>query len=204
MSAPRDEDRLLDHQYDEIQEYDNPLPGWWTAIFVVTILWAVVYFANVIPGVGRGKGWIANYQADSTAAVEKYGAARTQAAAVDLAPMEAALADPAQVAAGRAIFGEKCAVCHLPDGGGSIGPNLTDDYWIHGSKHLDILTTITNGVPDKGMLTWRGVLKPEQIAHVAAYVTTLRGTTPEKAKEPQGIRSGEEGQAVPADSNAAK
>ena len=73
MSAPRDEDRLLDHKYDDIQEYDNPLPGWWTLILWGTIVWAVLYFFNFIPGLGTGKGRIANYQADSTAAAEKYG-----------------------------------------------------------------------------------------------------------------------------------
>lgn len=204
MSAPRDEDRLLDHNYDDIQEYDNPLPTWWNVIFLATIIWSVAYFANVIPGVGTGKGRQANYEQEVAAATEKFGAAQEAATAIDVAPMEAAIADPAQIADGKGIFVEKCAVCHEKDGGGNIGPNLTDEYWIHGPTNTNILTTITNGVPEKGMLTWRGVLKPEQIAHVAAYVTTLQGTTPAKAKEPQGVKVGEEAAAVPADTTAAQ
>jgi cytochrome c oxidase cbb3-type subunit III len=187
MSAPRDEDRLLDHQYDDIQEYDNPLPTWWSLILWVTIVWAVLYWLNVIPGVGTGKGRQANYEAEMAAAQEKYGSPEQQAtAAVDVAAMEKALADPAQVALGKETFETTCAACHEKDGGGNIGPNLTDDAWIHGNTHKNILTTVTNGVPDKGMPTWSAVLKPEQLAQVSAYVVTLHGKTPAKAKAPQG------------------
>lgn len=191
MSAPRDEDRLLDHNYDGIQEYDNPLPGWWTLILWATIIWSVLYFFNFIPGVGSGKGRIANFQADSTAAVEKYGTPAQQAASsIDVNLMLAAMQDPAKLAAGKAIFDDpsKCTTCHLADGGGLVGPNLTDDYWIHGPRPIDILTTITNGVPDKGMLTWGPVLGPEKVAQVAAYVYSLHGKTPAKPKEPQGTK----------------
>ncbi len=195
MSAPREEeDRLLDHKYDGIQEYDNPLPGWWTLILWGTIVWAVLYFFNFIPGLGQGKGRIANYQADSTAAAAKYGTAEQQAAkaagAIDVSLVLADLKDPAKIAAGKAIFLDpsKCVTCHVADGGGLIGPNLTDDFWIHGATPKDILTTITNGVPDKGMLTWGPILGPEKCAEVAAYVVTLHGTKPAKPKEPQGAR----------------
>lgn len=190
------EDRLLDHRYDDIQEYDNPLPGWWTLILWATIVWAGLYFLNVIPGVGTGKGRVANYDRDMAAAQEKYGAAQAQAAtaSIDVAAMDAAIGDPAKLAAGKAVFATTCVACHMADGGGNIGPNLTDDYWIHGATHKDILTTITNGVPDKGMPTWSAVLKPEQITSVAAYVTTLHGTHPAKPKEPQGVKVDENGQ----------
>ena len=100
--------------------------------------------------------------------------------------MEKALADPAQVALGKATFETTCAACHEKDGGGNIGPNLTDDAWIHGNTHRSILTTVSNGVPDKGMPTWSAVLKPEQLAQVSAYIVTLHGTKPAKAKAPQG------------------
>lgn len=187
MSAPRDEDRLLEHQYDDIQEYDNPLPTWWNLILWATIVWSVLYWLNVIPGVGTGKGRQANYEADMAAASEKYGAPAEQAAAtLDAAAVAAALADPAKVAAGKATFETTCAACHEKDGGGNIGPNLTDDAWIHGNSHKSILATITNGVPDKGMPTWSAVLKPEQMAEVAAYIVTLHGTKPAKAKPAQG------------------
>jgi cytochrome c oxidase cbb3-type subunit III len=191
MSAPRDEDRLLDHQYDEIQEYDNPLPAWWTIILWATIAWAVLYSLNVIPGVGTGKGRMANYEADLAAAAEKYGSPEQQAAAsIDVAAMEAALASPGALAAGKATFETTCAACHEADGGGNIGPNLTDDFWIHGNTHRSMLTVVTNGVPDKGMPMWSAVLTPEQVAQVSAYIATLHGTTPAKAKAPQGEKLG--------------
>lgn len=191
MSAPRDEDRLLDHQYDEIQEYDNPLPAWWTIILWATIVWAALYGLNVIPGVGTGKGRQANYEAELAAAAEAYGSPEQQAgAAIDVAALEAAIADPAALAAGRTTFAASCAVCHEADGGGNIGPNLTDDYWIHGNTHRGLLTVVTNGVLDKGMPQWSAALSPEQIAQVTAFVATLHGTKPAKVKAPQGERLG--------------
>lgn len=187
MSAPQEKDRLLDHQYDEIQEYDNPLPTWWTLILWVTVVWSVLYWLNVIPGIGSGKGRVANYETEVAMAAERYGTPEQQASAsIDVAAVGAALADAGALAAGRATFDATCAPCHEKDGGGNIGPNLTDDYWIHGNTHRGILTTIVNGVPDKGMPTWSAVLTPEQIAQVSAYLTTLHGTTPAKAKAPQG------------------
>ena len=190
MSAPRDEDRLLEHQYDEIQEYDNPLPGWWSLLLWATVVWAALYFFNFIPGIGTGRGRIASYQRDSLAAVAKYGTPQQQAEkGIDEAAVLAALEDPAQIAAGRQVFVTTCAPCHQADGGGNIGPNLTDDYWLHGGRPRDILATVTNGVPDKGMPTWGPVLGPQKVAQVAAFVVTLHGTHPAKPKAPQGEKA---------------
>jgi cytochrome c oxidase cbb3-type subunit 3 len=194
MSPSKDEDRLLEHKYDDIQEYDNPLPGWWTLIFLVTVIWAVLYFFNFIPGLGTGKGRVANYEKEMNAAAEKYGTPQQQAArasgSIDVSLMLAYMKDPARLAAGKAIFVDpsRCSSCHMADGGGLVGPNLTDDYWIHGAQPKDILATITNGVPDKGMLTWGPILGPEKCAEVAAYVTTLHGMHPAKPREPQGVK----------------
>lgn len=205
MSAPRDEDRLLDHQYDEIQEYDNPLPAWWTILLWATIVWAALYALNVIPGVGSGKGRVANYESEVAAAAGQFGTPEQQAtAALDVAAVETALADAGALARGKATFAASCAACHLADGGGSIGPNLTDDFWIHGNTHLAMLTVVTNGVLDKGMPQWSAALSPEQIAQVTAYVATLHGTKPATAKEPQGEKLGAPvaGEPAPADSAA--
>ena len=96
---------------------------------------------------------------------------------------------------GKEIFLKNCSPCHRKDGGGLVGPNLCDDYWIHGSNFVDNLRTIYNGVPSKGMLTWKGVLKPDEIHAVASYIYTLRGTHPVNPKPP-------ENQAQPAAPNA--
>ncbi|MCC6649826.1 MAG: c-type cytochrome [Candidatus Eisenbacteria bacterium] len=205
MSTPRDEDRLMDHKYDDIQEYDNPLPTWWNVIFWATIIWSIIYFLNVIPGVGSGKGRQALYEDEMAKAQELYGSPEQQAeAAIDEGAMAAALADPAKLEAGKVVFATTCSPCHNMDGGGNIGPNMTDDYWIHGNSPKAILTTITKGVPEKGMPTWAATLKPDQIANVAAYITTLRGTKPAVAKEPQGILMTPDGQPAGADSGAVK
>ena len=194
MSPSKDEDHVLDHQYDEIQEYDNPLPGWWTLIFWACIVWAVLYALNVIPGLGNGKGRVANYDREINAAAEKYGTPQEQAAklagTIDVGLMLSFLKDPARLAAGKAIFEDpsKCSSCHMADGGGLVGPNLTDDYWIHGAQPKDILSVVVNGVPDKGMLTWGPILGPEKCAEVSAYVYTLHGTRPATPKEPQGTK----------------
>ena len=190
MTDRRDEDRLLDHEYDGIREYDNPLPRWWVIILWVCVIWSVVYLVNLVPGVGSGPGRVRQYENEMAAARAKYGDPAAQAAgnAVDDATVRAAAKDPAQVALGHTTFVTYCVSCHRDDAGGNIGPNLTDDYWIHGGKPSQIHNTISNGVLDKGMPAWNAVLKPEQVLAVAAYVTTVHDTHPKDAKEPQGTK----------------
>ena len=191
-------DRILEHDYDGIREYDNPMPGWWVYIFWATIAFAVLYWLNV-PGLGSGKGRIAAYQADLARAQAKYGAPSAPAVALSEADLLAAAQDPAKLALGRTTFTTNCAACHGADGGGVIGPNLTDDHWIHGGAPLNLLGTVQNGVLDKGMPAWNAVLKPEQVEAVVAYVATLHGTTPANPKAPQGVKAGE---AAPGDAAA--
>jgi cytochrome c oxidase cbb3-type subunit 3 len=93
--------------------------------------------------------------------------------------------DPAVLGKGQQTFITLCAPCHRPDGGGLVGPNLTDDYYIHGSNYVDNLKVIINGVPEKGMITWKGLLKPSEIQAVASYIFTLRGTKPPNPKPPE-------------------
>lgn len=182
------QDRLLDHNYDGIQEYDNPMPRWWVGLFWATIVFSVIYYLNVIPGVGTGPGRIANYEREMKIAGEK--AAALEAARPKLELTDSAIwgltRNDGALAAGKATFASTCSPCHRPDGGGNIGPNLTDDYWLHGNRPMEIVHTITTGVPDKGMPTWGSTLSPEQIADVAAYVMTLHGTRPPQPKSPQG------------------
>ena len=187
MNRRPDQDHLLDHNYDGIQEYDNPMPRWWVTIFYVTILYAVLYWLNV-PGIGSGKGRIASYEREIAALRAKQAAAAPAGGPVSEEALLAIVHDPAKLAAGKATFTTTCAPCHRADGGGQIGPNLTDDYWIHGGKPQQILSTVANGVPDKGMPAWGQVLGPDQIPGVVAYVISLRGTHPPNPKEPQGTK----------------
>ena len=184
-SKKPDEDRILDHDYDGIQEYDNPMPRWWLNILYVTILFSVVYVLNFIPGVGSGGGRVARYEAEMAKAQELRDA-EAKAHPVTAEGILAMSHDAAAVARGRDRFKATCAQCHREDGGGNIGPNLTDDYWLHGGAPGNIITTVTQGVPAKGMPAWGTVLRPDDLTAVAAYVLTLRGTHPPKPKEPQG------------------
>jgi len=192
MDEPRsggpEEDRILDHEYDGIREYDNPLPRWWLNVFYVTILFAVVYVLNIVPGVGTGQGRIANYEAEMARAKEQRDAEAASAGPVTAQSLAALAHDPAAMAKAGARFKSTCAPCHRDDGGGNIGPNLTDDFWLHGGDPLQIVQTVTNGVAAKGMPAWGPVLKPDELAAVVAYVTTLRGTNPANPKAAQGDR----------------
>ena len=175
-------DRLLDHSYDGIQEYDNPLPRWWVWIFWACIAFAAAY--GLLPGgVLRGPGRVAEYNAAMAEAARLH----PPAPEVSEAALLALAGDARALAAGKQVFVTTCAPCHRPDGGGLIGPNLADDYWIDGGTIAEIHHTITVGVLDKGMPNWGKILKPEQVTSVAAYVYTLRGTNPPNPKPPQGV-----------------
>lgn len=188
MSADHKQDeRLLEHNYDGIQEYDNPMPLWWLWGFYATIVFSVLYWFNVA-GIGSGKGRIANYEQEIAAATEKYGDLRAQAVQVDEASVIAAAGDPAALAAGKETFMATCSPCHRPDAGGVIGPNLTDDWWIHGNKPMDMVHLVSNGVLDKGMPAWNQTLSPEQIRNVVAYVMSVHGTNPKAPREPEGTK----------------
>jgi cytochrome c oxidase cbb3-type subunit 3 len=199
MSDEPKEDLLLDHEYDGIQEYDNPMPRWWIGIFWVTIVFAVLYWLN-LPGVGSGKGRIATYEQEMSEAQATYG---SLAPAPGSGPSEAELIafaqDPAKRERGKTVYETNCTPCHRSDGGGSIGPNLTDDFWVHGGAPARILNSVSAGVLDKGMPAWGTVLKPDDVAAVIAYVMSLRGTNPPAPKEPQGVK--EEGAAAEAGKN---
>lgn len=177
-----DKDRLLEHQYDGIQEYDNPMPRWWVISFWATIVFSVVYALN-LGDIGSGEGRIAEYEADMVAwraahpdEVQRLGAAELLAAADD----------PGTVAEGREIFARNCAACHAADGGGGIGPNLADGHWIHGGQIDDLGRVITEGVLAKGMPEWGRILTPREVTAVTAYVWQLAGTTPAAPKDPEG------------------
>lgn len=181
----KEEDIDLDHEYDGIRELDNDLPPWWLWMFYITIAIGVAYFAyyHVL---GWGMSSSEAYAHEMKVAkeeVDKYLA--TQANLVDETNV-VALTDANELAKGKETYDLYCAACHLADGGGSVGPNLTDDYWLHGNSIQDIFKTVKYGVPEKGMISWKTQLSAVQMQEVASYILTLHGTTPANPKEPQG------------------
>ncbi|MCF6237314.1 MAG: c-type cytochrome [Candidatus Marinimicrobia bacterium] len=247
---------LIDHDFDGIQEYDNDLPGWWKALFLITIIIAIIYvpyyhLAGDLQDVeyqkemgtyseaGRGRGPLTAYTSPYASDGEITPALRAEmdrilnvpfdeqlmrtmskADADQLAKLEAAfpgvfaaymngdtpalaaapadeqekptgsmaaLTDEASLTAGKKIWDTQCFSCHLNDGGGLIGPNMTDNYWIHGGDMASIVHLINVGVPAKGMVPWEAILTPDQITQVASFIKVkLAGTTPATPKAPEG------------------
>jgi cytochrome c oxidase cbb3-type subunit III len=176
--------RLIDHQYDGIQEYDNPMPRWWLGTFYVTIVFSAIYLFNVGP-VGIGPGRIGEYDAAVARAAAEHPPALPGG---DSSPAELAalVNDAGALAEGKQLYATNCAACHAADGGGNIGPNLTDKYWLHGGAIDDMYKTVRLGVMAKGMPAWDKILKPAQLDRVVAFVYSLRGSTPAKPKAPEG------------------
>ena len=180
-------DELLDHDADGIREFDNDLPRWWLYGFYFTIVFAALYLVNyhVLPRPLFGhQGMVAEYQAEVEAA-SRAAAARPHDAAHHAALV--ALTDAASLEKGRAVFegpDNVCFSCHRKDLGGLVGPNLTDDRWLHGCSVGDVVKSITTGFPLKGMMPY-GVGKPltdEQVLQVASYVLSKRGSSPAAPK----------------------
>jgi cytochrome c oxidase cbb3-type subunit 3 len=185
MSKDPKDPLLLDHEYDGIQELDNNLPRWWVWLFYITIIFSAVYL--VYYHVAKAGDLSAQeYQQEMKAgeALKAGAMSRFETTMDSLTPST----DPAVLASGQQTYAKLCAPCHRADGGGLVGPNLTDNYWIHGSNYVDTVKVIWDGVPAKGMITWKTMLKPDQIQSVASYIYTLRGAklaTPGKAPENQ-------------------
>jgi len=250
---------LIDHDFDGIQEYDNDLPGWWKALFLITIIIAIIYVPyyhlagdlqdveyqkemGTYVGDYEGRGAFSAYTSPYASDGEMTPALREQinlvldvpfndqlmrtmakadvdqlakletafpgvyavyvsggapaapepvAVVADAAPVSsggmAALTDEASLAAGKKIWDTQCFTCHLNDGGGSIGPNMTDKYWIHGGDMESIIHIIKVGVITKGMIPWESTLTPDQINQVSSYIKVkLVGSTPAAPKAPQG------------------
>ncbi|MES2176693.1 MAG: cbb3-type cytochrome c oxidase N-terminal domain-containing protein [Gemmatimonadota bacterium] len=176
-------DRLIEHSYDGIQEYDNPMPRWWVLTFWGTIIFSVLYALNV-GGMGTNGGRIAAYEKDLAAARAAHPAPSGPTSPDQLLALTK---DSHEVGEGKKVFAKNCASCHRPDAGGLIGPNLTDDVWLHGGKIDEINATITNGVLAKGMPPWGKMLAPREVDEVTAYVWSLHGTTPVNPKAPEGV-----------------
>lgn len=187
-SLDQESDILLDeHDYDGIKELDNVLPPWWLAGFYLTIIISVFYYIQVFTNPN-------SYNQEKEYALE------LEKAAADLEAYKAAnpelfddsnlvaFTDAENIAKGKELFMTKtCTACHATDGGGGIGPNLTDEYWILGGGFANIFQTLkVGGRPGKGMISWESQLSQLERQQLASYILTLEGTSPANPKEPQG------------------
>ena len=174
---------VLDHDYDGIKELDNHLPPWWKYMFYVTIVFAGVYL------------FMYHVSGSLPLQAEEYEIAMAEAQANIVTVDEGSSIDESNIifsddptvqSSGKTVYERNCVACHKAAGEGGIGPNLTDDYWLHGGSIQETYNTIKNGVPDKGMIAWGDVLSPSKMNDVTSYIYTLRGTNPPNAKAPQG------------------
>ena len=181
-----DQDKLLDHNYDGIQEYDNDLPRWWVWLFWITVIWGIIYvFYFHAPSTPTPHEKLAADLKEIDAQRAKHAPAPS--AGGDESTMLLALAKSTDaVTKGGAVFTAKCAPCHGAAGQGVIGPNLTDNFWIHGGAITDIKRTVVEGVPAKGMIAWKALLTADEMNNVVAYVWTLNGTNPPNPKAAEG------------------
>jgi cytochrome c oxidase cbb3-type subunit 3 len=173
------------HEFDGIKELDNPLPPWLKYIFYVTIIISVAYLTLVFVFKDDSIIQKKEYSKEMRAARAKTEVAvKEEAVKTAAAPMsqEQILAD------GKVTFDKICYVCHGKFGEGLVGPNFTDQYWIHGGRPEDLLKVINDGVIDKGMLSYKSQLNKKQIDHVIAYILSLQGTNPPNQKAPQGVK----------------
>lgn len=186
----------FEHEYDGIRELDNVLPPWWVWMFYTTIIFSVVYLIHYhispikalekIGFVGPGVGQEELYKMEMEQAEKEKQAYLAQMANKVNEENVTALTDENEIKQGKEVFMTNCVTCHGKEAQGGAGPNLTDDYWLHGGGIKNIFKTIKYGVPEKGMIAWESQLSPKQIQQVASYILTLRGTNPPGAKEPQG------------------
>jgi cytochrome c oxidase cbb3-type subunit 3 len=184
VPVEQEADVMLDHNYDGIKELDNALPPWWKWGFYFTIIVAVIYIFNYHV-FGTGKNPEQEYAAEMAEGkrIEELYKARTK----DLVDENnITMADADGIAAGKALFTQSCVACHMADGGGGIGPNLTDEYWIHRGGLNDIYNTIKIGYPEKGMQSWQTMYSPTQMRNLTCFVKSLKGTKPANPKAPQG------------------
>lgn len=170
------------HEYDGIKELNNPMPKWWLWLFYLSIVFAVIYFVRYHV-MHTGALQIEEYENEMSKAALNLKPATT----LELDETNVTLlTDETSLAEGQAIFEKDCAVCHLSKGEGLVGPNLTDEYWIHGGSIGDIFKIIKIGNPSMGMISWKDQLTPVQIQKVASFIYQLQGTNPPNPKAPQG------------------
>ena len=174
---------IIGHEYDGIREFDNSAPFWWQLFFYLSIAFGFVYYIYYELGTGASS--------DARLKAEMAEVLKLQAQNEGAAPGEPEFGKLAGTAAvpeaGKKVFATNCASCHAADGGGLIGPNLTDRFWIHGKgSYVDLYRVIAGGVADKGMPAWKALLSKDDLLAVVVHVKSLQGAAPAVAKAPQG------------------
>jgi len=185
-SAPieKESEIMFEHAYDGIRELDNKVPPWFSWLFYITIIFAVYYMLDYHV-FETGKLMYDEYNEEMSLAsfemekLKKSGALLNEDNVTELT-------EAAALESGKTIFNNNCIACHAADGGGMVGPNLTDDYWIHGGGIKNIFKVIKYGVPEKGMISWQTQLNASQIQQVASFILSLHGTKPAAPKNPEG------------------
>jgi cytochrome c oxidase cbb3-type subunit 3 len=182
-----EKDIMMDHEFDGIVELDNPTPAWFMGLFYATIIFAVVYLLNY-----HVFEWSPlqdeEYAIEMKAAeVDKAAVLAKSGEAIDENSVKAST-DAGIIAAGKAVYTQNCIACHGALGEGTVGPNLTDDSWLHGGTVNAIFKTIKYGVPEKGMISWEKTLTPKQTSDVSNFILSLQGTNPPNPKAPQGVK----------------
>lgn len=181
----QEKDMVLDHDYDNNRELDNKIPPWFNYLFYGSIIFGILYMIYYYI-LSSGDVRATEYKEEMKVAEIQRVELIKSGTLLDENTLTA-LTDQASINSGKEIFIKNCAVCHTEKGSGLVGPNLTDDYWIHGGGIKNIFTTIKNGVPNKGMISWKQQLNPRQIHEVGSFILTLRGTNPPNPKAPEGV-----------------
>lgn len=184
VAVEKEQDIMLEHEYDGIRELDNSLPPWWKYGFIITIIVAGIYMLH-FHVLGTGKNPTQEYEAQlAQAKIEMDAYAAQSKDKIDESNIE--MSDEAGIADGNQIYQQMCWACHGKLGEGGAGPNLTDKYWLHEGSMNAIYASIKHGYPDKGMQAWEKQYSPKQINHLVSYIVTLQGSNPPNGKDPQG------------------
>lgn len=180
MSDEKTNDSHSEHTYDGIIEHDHPLPQWWVLLFYATIVFAIGYYSyyELLGGPSSDQ--------ELHAELEKLEGLQKEVAGNAGNDLEKRINDQEFIQIGGKVFSEKCFMCHGDKGQGTIGPNLTDKFWIHGGKPEEILKIMQVGVPDKGMPPWAAALSSDEQVAVTVFIVSLKNSNPPNPKPPQG------------------
>ncbi|MCW3462469.1 cbb3-type cytochrome c oxidase N-terminal domain-containing protein [Chitinophaga nivalis] len=187
LDADSEAEQDMGHDYDGIHELNNPTPPWWKWGFVFTVCFGIVYFWRTEISRSAPNQLQELAMEEEKAAIAKEIRLKNAANNIDENNVKQ-LEDPNDLAAGQKLFISSCAPCHGPQGQGVVGPNLCDDYWLHGGKINEVFKTIKYGVADKGMKAWEEDFSPKQLAQLASFVKSIQGSNPPNPKEPQGVK----------------